>query len=417
VKEGERLEKIEIHQHDVGMKNTTTEPMDTASQFCPNEECCARGKQGAGNIRIHSYDPQRYRCTTCKKTFSARRGTVMEGLRTDEKLVMTVITLLSYGCPRQAIVQAFGLDERTVAEWQKRAGEQCKRVHQAIVEQGHVNSQHIQADEIRAKGRKIIIWMALAIDVTTRLWMAGAVSTRRDRRLTDGLFKHVRLCCAFVADLLVCTDGFAAYPKSIMRAFREKVKKQAGPGRCSLKVWSGLCIATVIKHTKKKRVVKVTRKVTRGTLAKAQELLTMVKGCTAFNTAFIERLNGTFRQRLASLTRKCRHAAAPLETLEQGMYLIGCTYNFCFPHHSLSKPIHFGGCCTPAMAAGLTDHVWSISELLKYKIAPTPYVELKQSKRRKLSTPSTIVQKQPGGQPGLPLLPDQIVSNPPGEVA
>jgi hypothetical protein len=54
-----------------------------------------------------------------------------------------------------------------------------------------------------------------------------------------------------------------------------------------------------------------------------------------FNTAFIERLNGTFRERLASLTRKCRHAAVRVATLEEGMYLIGCTYNFCFPHQEL----------------------------------------------------------------------------------
>ena len=84
-----------------------------------------------------------------------------------------VVTLLSYGCPLQAIVNDFGLDERTVAAWQKRAGEQCQRVHSALVEAGKVKSQHIQADEIRAKGRKIIVWMALAMDVTTRLWRAG----------------------------------------------------------------------------------------------------------------------------------------------------------------------------------------------------------------------------------------------------
>jgi hypothetical protein len=319
----------------------------------------------------------------------------MEGLRTDEKLVMTVITLLSYGCPRQAIVHAFDLDERTVALWQKRAGEHCKRVHQAIVEQGKVKSQHIQADEIRAKGRKIILWMAFAIDVTTRLWMAGVVSTSRDRRLTDRLFQHVRACCQFVTDLLVCTDGFAAYPKSIMRAFREKVKNQAGPGRCSFRIWSGLCIATVIKHTKKKRVVEVTRKVTRGTVEKAQELLALVKGCTEFNTAFIERLNGTFRERLASLTRKCRHAASKSETLERGMYLIGCTYNFCFPHHELSKPTHFGYSCTPAMAAGLTDHIWSVKELLMYKIAPAPYIVTKRTKRQKSTIPDSSRSKPP----------------------
>ena len=71
-----------------------------------------------------------------KKTFSARRGTMFEGLRTATDLVVIVVTLLAFGCPVQAIVQAYGLDERTVASWRDRAGKQCQRVHQAIVEQG-----------------------------------------------------------------------------------------------------------------------------------------------------------------------------------------------------------------------------------------------------------------------------------------
>jgi IS1 family transposase len=113
-----------------------------------------------------------------------------------------------------------------------------------------------------------------------------------------------------------------------------------------------LCIATVIKQMQKKQVVAITRRLARGTQEQAQELLEVTKGCQAFNTAFIERLNGTFGERLASLTRKCRHAAARLETLEKGMYLIGCTYNWCFAQNALSKKHHFGCPTTPAMAAG-----------------------------------------------------------------
>ena len=341
----------------------------------------------------------------------------MEGLRTNEETVTRVVTLLSYGCPIQAIVHAFGLDERTVAEWQKRAGEHCEQVHKAVVEQGNVKSQHIQADEIRAKGRKMIIWMAFAIDVQTRLWMAGAVSTCRDRKLIDCLFQRVRACCEFVQGLLVCTDGFAAYPKSIVRSFREKVKKTAGRGRCCLEVWADLCIATVIKRTEKMHVVKVERKLTRGTEEKAQELLALDKGCKEFNTSFIERLNGTFRERLASLTRKCRHAAARLETLERGMYLVGCTYNFCFPHHELSKSKHFGYQCTPAMAAGLTDHIWSVRELLTYKIAPSPWIEPKRRGRQKQSMADPNLQKQRKQATRQQPLTGQTMPKQPSEVA
>jgi hypothetical protein len=229
----------------------------------------------------------------------------------------------------------------------------------------------------------------------------------RDRKLIDCLFQQVRACCQFVQGLLVCTDGFAAYPNSIMRAFREKVKRQGRSGRCHLEVWADLCIATVIKRTEKMHVVEVERKLTRGTEEKAQELLTLDKGCKEFNTSFVERLNGTFRERLASLTRKCRHAAARLETLERGMYLVGCTYNFCFPHHELSKLTHFGYQCTPALAAGLTDHIWSVRELLMYKIAPAVWIEPKRPGRpRKETEAGSPLPKRPRGRPRKHPLPD-----------
>jgi hypothetical protein len=173
----------------------------------------------------------------------------------------------------------------------------------------------------------------------------------------------------------VLTDGWAAYPGSIRRAFREKVKKVAGVGRACLEVWPQLHIGTVIKRTEKKRVVEITRQMAHGLLEQAEQLLHLSGGGTVLNTAFIERLNGTFRERLASLTRKCRHSAWRLQALHTGMYLIGCTYNFCVAHQELSKAKHWGKACTPAMASGLTDHLWSVGELLTYKVAPAPWVE------------------------------------------
>src|SRR6202035_2655278 len=144
-------------------------------------------------------------------------------------------------------------------------------------------------------------------------------------------------------------------------------------GRARLRSWPQLCIATVIKRTEKKRVVQVTRRMTLGVLAQASRLLQASQGGTALNTAFILRLNGTMRERLAALTRTCRHAARRLDALSYGMYLIGCTYHFCWPHHELSKATHLGQPCTPAMASGLTDHVWKVKEVLTYQVAPAPW--------------------------------------------
>ena len=88
------------------MQTTTVEPMEPSEQLCPNLACCARGQIGLGNIAIHDRKRQRYRCKICKHTFSARRGTMLEGLRKPSELIVIVVTLLAFGCPVQAIVQA-----------------------------------------------------------------------------------------------------------------------------------------------------------------------------------------------------------------------------------------------------------------------------------------------------------------------
>ena len=124
----------------------------------------------------------------------------------------------------------------------------------------------------------MIAWMGLAIDVSTRLWMAGVVSRERNKALADQLVQGVRACCQGIGALLVCTDGWAASPNSIKRAFREKVKKTAGRGRARLEVWPDLCIAMVIKHVRKHRLIEVTRKMTVGTLEQAQKLLQATDG-------------------------------------------------------------------------------------------------------------------------------------------
>ena len=349
--------------------------MKASEQFCPNLECPSRGQIGQGNIVSHGSKRPRYKCKMCEKTFSARVGTALEGIRHSEDDFVKVITLLAYGTPIQAIVHAFGMDERTVANWRDRAGIHCESIHKEKIERGILDLIHVQADEIWVKMKGTVVWVALAIMVSTRLWIAVEVSKKRDSDLTDNLMRQVRRCARSLCAILICTDGFAAYPKSIIKAFRTKVKERPGPGASKKVVWPRLYIATVIKRTAKRRVTEVIRRMSYGQWRKAKRLIKASKGGKKVNTSFIERFNGTIRERFAPVTRKCRYAAAKITTVHTGMYLIGCAYNFCSPHDELSKSKTKGGfgfSCTPAMASGLTDHVWSVRELLTYKVALPP---------------------------------------------
>jgi hypothetical protein len=147
-----------------------------------------------------------------------------------------------------------------------------------------------------------------------------------------------------------------------------------------LQAWPEIVIGTIIKKTAKHHVVEVIRRMAQGTLERAEELLALSAGGIQLNTAFIERFNGTMRERLASLTRRSRHAAHRLAALQAGMWLVGCTSSFCWPHHELSRRIarlqsrRGEVLISPAMAAGLTDHLWSVRELLSFRLAPPPYV-------------------------------------------
>jgi len=372
--------------------------MDASKQFCPNLECESRGQIGQGNIVSHGSKRPRYKCKTCGKTFSARAGTALEGIRYSEDDYVKVMTLLAYGTPTQAIVHAFQIDERTVAKWRDRAGIHCEAVHKEKIEQGLLDLIHVQADEIWLKMRGAVLWVALAIMAPTRLWIAVEVSKKRDSNLTDNLMQKVRRCALSLRAILICTDGFAAYPKSIMKAFRNKVKDTPGPGASKKVVWPRLYIGTVIKSTVKRRLTNVSRRMSYGQWRKAKKLLKISKGGKKLNTSCIERCNGTIRERFAPFTRKCRYLAAKIETVHTGIYLIGSVYNFCSPHDELSKSKTKGGFgfpCTPAMASGLTDHVWSVKELLTYKVAPPPLpIPKKKGRPRTKQIKSTSLPKK-----------------------
>ena len=335
-------------------------------------------------------------CEVCGKTFSASKGSIFYRLRTDPVTVMLVITLLAFGCPLQAIVVGFGFDERTVKDWWRRAGEHCEEVHKHLVSQSELDLQQVQADELKVKTQAGTLWLAMAMMVPTRLWLGGVVSNRRDLSLIRALVAQIR-AVALCRPLLVAVDGLASYVTAFQRAFRSPLPRHGQVGRAKLRDWTELVMVQVVKQRRNGRLT-IDRRIVQGTTAMVAGLVELSQGRGGINTAYIERLNATFRQRLASLARRTRALVRQPQTLHLGMYVIGCLYNLCTYHDSLRQPFYLarGGQRwlhrTPAIAAGLTDHRWSVQELFNFRVPPAPWTPPKQRGRRSKETLALMAQ-------------------------
>jgi transposase-like protein len=369
--------------------------MNPQAQFCHNPDCPTRGQRGRGNIRVHSRKERRYRCTACHRTFAATHDTPFYRLKKPTEWVIIVLTLLCHGCPLQAIVAAFGLDERTIAAWRDRAGRHGQHFHEHHVLGGQVELGHVQADELYVKAVARRFWMAMAMAVPSRLWLGGVVSARRDLDLITTVVQMVR-CAAKSMALLVCVDGLVSYVTAFVRVFRNPVRTGKA-GRPRLAAIPGLLLGQVIKHHRGRRLVAVTRRVVLGTAEAIAAVLAATGTGTGINTAYIERLNATFRGALCPLVRRGRAIVRGEAVLTGWMYLVGCAYNFCWSHDSLrvaAPPGERLKWCdrTPAMAAGLTDHPWTMQELLSSPIPLPPWVAPKRRGRppKRLQTPQPI---------------------------
>jgi hypothetical protein len=186
-----------------------------------------------------------------------------------------------------------------------------------------------------------------------------------------------------------------SYVKAFQQAFRSKLPRDGQAGRAKLRAWSELHIVQVVKK-RSAGSFKVTRRIVQGSAEQVACLIHISQGKGGINTAFIERLNATFRQRLSHLARRTRNLAQQPETLQAGMYLLGCVYNFCTYHQSLRLPLLLPDGSTrwlkrtPAIAAGLTDHLWSIEELFLFKVPPPCWTPPKQRGRPSKETLALI---------------------------
>jgi transposase-like protein len=334
--------------------------MNLQTVFCPNSGCGNKYVAGKGNIISHGRKRERCKCTTCGRTFAYDRGTPFFGLHTDTTEIICVVTLVAYGCPLAAIVAAFERDERTIARWLERCGNHAEVFHHQHMRP--LDLQQVQIDELWLRMQKRVLWLAMAIAVGSRLWLGAVCRPKRNKHLARQIVtcvynwaKHLPLVLSF--------DGWSAYYDVCLQIFSEPVYT-GKKGRAPMKIWHHLTLVQVVKHTASGHWLGL-RWVLWGSCTMLQRLLERTQGAGTINTAFIERLNASFRTHLSCLVRRNRCPARRQETVVQRVFLLGCIYNFCTLHRSL-------GSRTPAMAAGLTDHLWSVADLLCFR--PLPYL-------------------------------------------
>jgi hypothetical protein len=160
--------------------------------------------------------------------------------------------------------------------------------------------------------------------------------------------------------ILWAVDGFKAGTTAVLKVFRDP-HHTGRRGRPRLIIWADLHLVQVVKQYRQRQVTGIERRLMHGCLHRAQAIMHMTQvGWGCINTAYIERFNATWRTWLPALTRRTRTPACETAQLEAALFWTGVVYNFCRMHTTLDG--------TPAMAADLTDHVWSIDELLRYRV-------------------------------------------------
>src|SRR5216683_818668 len=232
-------------------------------------------------------------------------------------------------------------------------------------------------------------WVWTAIDPVSKLLLAIEVGPR-----TVAMAQRVvhRVSQRFASGCMPAwfSDGFKGYLPAILNHFglwMHRARRQ-DKGPWPKPRWMplpGLLYAQVVKSYRRRRLVGVQHRVVFGTRLAIEQLLAAC-GWT-MNTAFIERLNLDIRQRVAASGRRVNTLCQGESGLRDQLALFQVYHNFVLPHASLRQPLlipeatnGYGSAkvwrpCTPAMAAGLTDHVWSLKEVLFYRVPPWPQAQ------------------------------------------
>jgi IS1 family transposase len=389
------------------MPSTNRRPraVDTSRHFCPHGHCDYGGWLGLGNLRANGHPSggpwRQFYCTSCKGYFLETHGTLFHGKQAAVELIVRVLACLAEGLGIRATARVFEVAPNTVLQWLVEAAEQLRAFSASFLCDLHL--EQLQLDELYAVLRDLKAgeitndeairrlerspyWVWTAMDPTSKLLVVVDVGGRTLAMAQRVVHQVTRVLAPGCVPLFL-TDGFKDYATALLTHFgfwMHPERRQAKGPRPKPR-WlplPELLYAQVVKAYRRRRLVGVTHRVVFGSRLAIEQIL--ARWSWTINTAFVERLNLDIRQRVAAIGRRVNTLCQGEAGLRDQLTVFQVYHNFVLPHASLRQPLLIPEVtsgrgsvkvwrpCTPAMAAGLTDHVWSLKEVLLYRVPPWP---------------------------------------------
>jgi transposase-like protein len=391
------------------MISTTPAQARYTTFSCPNPDCTQFNRSNVDTIVHRSWTGkhkhiERLRCTACDREFSEREGTLMARSKLAEDQVERLLKCQRWGVCDEGTADICAVDLKTVYRFQRVATQRAQTHHQQVVRD--VDVPGVQLDEAHSKLRpQQVEWVhtALAMGSWFLLWVDFGPRTQEH---AAGLLAQV---VARTRQLpLFLSDGWKPYIAALLQVVgvvyrprrRGKVGRKPKPRLVAPK---NLFYAQVVKvRDKAGHVVEVSRRVVFGGPRRFGKQLRLRQLGETIQTAFMERWYGTLRGLVAPLRRRTRCLSWSHLRHRGKVWLMVSLYNFVMPHKSLRQGRTLR---TPAMAIGLTDHVWSYREYIWLPVHADPALTRQLDDRlRHLLTPA--LQDQPRGRKqaaGLPV--------------
>jgi IS1 family transposase len=377
--------------------------VDTSNHFCPHAPCAYHGWVGFGNLRANGHpNGRRWRqllCLGCHGYFLETTGTPFHAKQVEPDQLVWAIAALAEGLGIRAVARVFEVDPNTVLTWLVEAAEHLEALsryflHDVVVEQvqmdelfallSAVKDGEIAEDDAIKRLSRSPHWVWVAMDPVSKLILTTDVGDRT-LAMAQRLVHHVTQVLAPECAPLFLTDGFREYLTALVTHYGEWIQpeRRQAKGPQPKPRWMpvpGLLYAQVVKSYRRRHLTAVTHRVVFGARETIESILT--KRGWKINTSLIERLNLELRQHVAAIGRRvntlCKHEAG----LRQQLAIFHTYHNFVLPHASLRLPLSDlmdamdstkrWKSRTPALAAGLTDRIWSLREVLMFRVPPWP---------------------------------------------